>query len=81
LANGYLQRRNARVALDRLKREIILGMVISSMMLGTGTWRYFIVVGANDALWSIVAALGALGLLATLILPWLWKSPEAGWRP
>ena len=51
-------------------------MVVSSMMLGTGTWRYFIVVGANDALWSVVAALGALGLLVTLILPWLWKSPE-----
>jgi len=78
LANGYLQRRNARVALAQLKREIIFGMVVSSIMLGTGTWRYYIVVGVNDALWSIVAALGALGLLVTLILPWLWKSPEAG---
>lgn len=78
MANSYLQRRNARVALDRLRREIIFGMVISSMMLGAGAWQYFIVVGVNDSLWAAVAALGLLGLLITLVLPWLWRGPEAG---
>ena len=45
---SYLERRAARLAFESLKKEIIFGMVISSLLLGIGTWRYFVVVGAND---------------------------------
>jgi hypothetical protein len=76
VANSYLQRRNARIALGRLKREIVFGMVTSLAMLGIGVWRYFIVIEANDVLWSVVALLGGVGLLVSLVVPWLWKGPE-----
>jgi hypothetical protein len=76
MANTYLKRREARLAFDELKREIIFGMVISTMMLSVGAWRYFIVIGANDILWGGIAALGALGLVAALVFPVLWKGPE-----
>jgi uncharacterized protein DUF5989 len=78
MASSYLERRNARVALARLKREIVFGIAISSLMLGTGAWRYFMVVGTDDRLWSVVAVAGGVGLLLTLVLPWLWRIPQAG---
>lgn len=76
MSSSYLERRAARVALERLKREIIFGMVVSLLLLGIGTWRYFVVVGASEAFWSAIAALGAAGLIIALVLPWLWQAPE-----
>lgn len=72
----YLARRAARLAHEALKREIIFGMVISTMLLAAGLWCYYIVVGANDRLWQAVAMLGAVGWLAALVFPVLWKGPE-----
>lgn len=76
MAKTYLERRAARLAHEDLKREIIFGMVISTLLLATGLWRYYIVVGANDVLWQGVAWLGAVGWLAAIVLPVLWKGPE-----
>lgn len=72
----YLQRRAARLAFEALKREIVFGIVISTMLLAVGAWRYFIVVGANDTLWKGIAICGALGLIAAVVFPALWKGPE-----
>lgn len=73
---SYLERRAARLAFESLKKEIIFGMVISSLLLGIGTWRYFAVVGANDRLAAAMAVLGVVGWVVTLVVPWLWKLPE-----
>jgi hypothetical protein len=73
---GYLRRRATRLAFEELKREIIFGMVISTMMLAIGAWRYFIVIGADDALWRGIAILGAMGLVVAVVFPTLWKGPE-----
>ncbi len=68
----YLARREARLAVEELKREIIFGFVISTILLVIGTWRYFLVVGASDLVSLGLAAAGALGILLTLILPSAW---------
>lgn len=76
MTTTYLARRAVRLAYEDLKREIIFGMVISTLLLATGLWRYYIVVGANDRLWQAVAGVGAIGWLAAIVLPVLWKAPE-----
>jgi hypothetical protein len=73
----YLARREARLAVEELKREIIFGFVISTILLVIGTWRFFLVVGASDLISLGVASAGALGILLTLILPSAWKRPES----
>ena len=73
---SYLGRRAARLAFEALKKEIIFGMVISSLLLGIGTWRYFVVIGASDRLSAAVAILGAIGWVVTLVVPSLWRLPE-----
>jgi hypothetical protein len=73
----YLARREARLAVEELKREIIFGFVISTILLVIGTWRYFLVVGASDLVSLGLAAAGALGILLTLILPSAWRRPES----
>lgn len=76
MANAYLKRREARLAVDALKRWIVFGMVISAMMLAIGAWRYYLVIGANDVLWRGIAILGALGFVAAVLFPVIWKGPE-----
>jgi len=76
MGTDYLARRSARLALEALKKEIVFGMVISSMLLAVGTWHRYLVVGANDPLWATVAVVGVLGWCVTLVLPSLWKGPE-----
>ena len=73
---SYLERRAARLAFESLKKEVIFGMVISSLLLGIGAWRYFVVIGADDRLWASAAILGAIGWLVTLLVPSFWKLPE-----
>jgi hypothetical protein len=76
MTNGYLDRRASRLAFEAIKREIIFGMVISTLLLGVGLWRYFFVVGATDHLWAVIAVLGGLGLAAAIVLPVTWIGPE-----
>jgi hypothetical protein len=72
----YLRRRKARVAFAALKREIVFGMAISTLLLAIGAWRHFVVIGANDLLWGTVAALAGLGLLVAVVFPAAWSAPE-----
>jgi hypothetical protein len=72
----YLRRRKARVAFAVLKREIVFGMAISTLLLAIGAWRHFAVIGASDPLWAAVAALGGLGLLVAVVFPAAWSGPE-----
>jgi len=44
----YLARRQARLAVEELEREIVFGFVVSTILLVVGSWRYFMVVGASD---------------------------------
>jgi hypothetical protein len=76
MTNTYLERRESRLAFHALKREIIFGMVISTMLLGIGAWRYYVVIDATDALWGPIAVLGALGLLLAVVFPSFWRGPE-----
>lgn len=73
----YLARREARLAVEELKRAIVFGFVISTILLVTGTWRYFLVVGASDRVSLGLTTAGALGILLTLFLPSTWKWPES----
>jgi hypothetical protein len=73
---GYLVRRTSRLAFEVLKKEIIFGLLVSTLLLGIGCWRYFIVIGANDDVARALAIAGAVGWLLTLLIPSLWKGPE-----
>ena len=73
---SYMERRAARLAFHALKTEVAFGMVISSLLLGVGSWRYFVVIGANDGLAASAAVLGAVGWLLTLVIPSVWSLPE-----
>jgi len=73
---SYMDRRAARLAFHALKTEVAFGMVISSLLLGVGAWRYFVVIGANDRLAAAAAVLGAIGWLLTLLIPSVWRFPE-----
>lgn len=73
---SYMERRAARLAFHRLKKEVGFGMVISSLLLGVGAWRYFVVIGANDRLAAAAAVLGAIGWVLTLVVPSVWSLPE-----
>jgi hypothetical protein len=77
MSDCYLVRLRARVDLEQLKREVVLGFVLSGIALVVGLWRYYMVVGANDAVALALAIAGALGFLLTLALPSAWKLPEA----
>jgi hypothetical protein len=72
----YLQRRAARTACEALKREMIFGLALSTLMLALGLWRYLFVLDARDAVWGTVAAVGALGLLAAVVFPAAWIPVE-----
>ena len=74
----YLARRQARLSLDELKRDIVFGFVVSGMLFTIGLWKYFFLVGASDTLWLVVAGMGALGILLTLIFPAAWHLPQSG---
>jgi hypothetical protein len=80
MQNGYLARHTDRVALARLKRQVVFGMVASSLLLGIGIWRGIVVVESDEALWATLwsasAGLGQAGLVAALVLPSLWAKPE-----
>jgi len=71
-----MERRAARLAFHALKTEVAFGMVISSLLLGVGAWRYFVVIGANDGLAAAVAVLGAVGWVLTLVIPSVWSLPQ-----
>jgi hypothetical protein len=72
----YLQRHDARIAREALKREIIFGLALSSLLLGLGLWRTLFVLDARDALWSTLAAVGAIGLLLAVVFPAAWIPAE-----
>lgn len=74
----YLVRRQARLSLDALKRDIVFGYVVSCILLALGLWKYFIVVGASDSLALLMAGCGACGMLLTLIFPSAWSLPQSG---
>ncbi len=46
------------------------------MMLAVGAWRYYILIGANDTLWAVVATLGGFGFVLALLFPAAWRKPE-----
>ena len=75
-STSYLARRQARLAVDVLKRQIIFGFVVSGIALVIGSWRYYIVVGANDGVALALAIAGALGFLLTLAFASAWELPE-----
>ncbi len=76
-AKPYLARRQARLSLDALKRDIVFGFVVSCILLAVGLWNYFLVVGATDDLWRVVAGLGAFGIVLTLVYPSAWAPPQS----
>ncbi len=76
--NSYLARRQARLALDALKRDIVFGLVISGMMGAVGLWHSYFVVGGMDWPWLALSWLGAVGILVSLILPSAWSLPQKG---
>jgi hypothetical protein len=73
----YLARRQARLAVEELEREIVFGFVVSTILLVVGSWRYFMVVGASDLVSIALAAAGGLGILLTLVFPSAWQRPES----
>ncbi|WP_295453087.1 DUF5989 family protein [uncultured Thiodictyon sp.] len=73
----YLARRQARLSLDELKRDIVFGLVVSGMLSAVGLWKYFFLIGASDRLWLLVAALGGIGLLLSLVFPSAWHLPQS----
>lgn len=68
----YLRQRAARLAYERLKREIVFALVLSTMALTIGAWRYFIVVGADERIALALVVFGIVGLVLALILPCAW---------
>ena len=73
---SYLRRRDVRTAREALKRALGFGMVVSTLLVAVGAWRRFIVLGVNDKLWSVVAVVGVVGWVTSLVLPTVWKGPE-----
>jgi len=72
----YLVRRDARLAYEELKRQIIFGLVISAIAIVVGSSRYFLAVNANDTVALALAIFGGFGLALTVVVPSAWKSPE-----
>lgn len=73
---NYLERRASRMSLESLKREIVVGIVLSSIFLVTGLWHYFIRVGTSENAALLLIWMGILGSATTLVVPSFWKLPE-----
>ncbi len=79
-STGYLRRWRARVALDALKRDIVFGLVIGSLLLVKGAFEVLFVVGSSDQVWTVVAWLGAFSVVLSVLVPWVWAWPEKWFR-
>lgn len=75
--SNYLNRRQARLALQELKLRILFGLVISSLLLLTGLWRYWFLVGASSGIAAAQIGAGLLGLALTLVFPSAWGGLES----
>ncbi|WP_054773630.1 DUF5989 family protein [Methylogaea oryzae] len=73
---GFLARRRFRESSRELTQLLVLGFGISFILMGVGAYKYFIVIGAWDALWKAAMWGGVAALLVTLIVPYFWLLPE-----
>lgn len=74
---NYLNRRQARLALQELKLRIVFGLVISSILLLVGLWRLWFVVGASNGIALAQIGAGLLGLALTIVFPSAWGGLES----
>lgn len=73
---SYRDRLAARRAIADLKRHAGFGLAISSLLIGWSAWKYYFVVGANDALWLALLIGGVAGLVTARAIPSIWALPE-----
>jgi hypothetical protein len=74
---GFLVSRGWREESRELTQQLVLGYGIGFLLIGSGAYKYFMSVGAWDAFWKAAMWAGGLAVLATLIMPSIWRTPEA----
>ncbi|MBI2841752.1 MAG: hypothetical protein HYX75_25840 [Acidobacteria bacterium] len=66
---SYLVRLDHRAHARQQKRQIVFGLVLGWIMTVLGAFNYFLVTGANDAIWHAVLIAGMAILLVTVSVP------------
>jgi hypothetical protein len=73
----FLTARRWREESRQLTQQLVLGYGIGFLLIGAGAYKYFMSVGAWDAMWQFAMGAGALSVLLTLVVPSVWRAPEA----
>lgn len=76
----HLAQWKARSSAFALRRLIIFGCTLGTLLSVVGAVRGFLLFGPWQPVWQGIMWLGAAALLVSLILPSLWTLPEAGVR-
>lgn len=76
---AYLVRLDRRAHAREQKRQIVFGLVLGWMVTALGAFNYFLVTGANDAVWHAVLAAGLAILLVTVAVPSAISLVERPW--
>ncbi len=75
-AKNFLARRKLREESRALTQQLVLGFGIGFILLVVGAYKYFISVGAWDALWLGAMWAGGFSIAMTLMMPFVWRGLE-----